>query len=52
VTAPARRIIVAEENLKGQYSSVIAHLLEGKSIVRVHKIGQMITPKEILDAIG
>jgi hypothetical protein len=50
-TAHARRIVIAEENLGGQYRSVIQHLFEGKEIVGVTGIGSMITPGEILDAI-
>jgi 2-oxoglutarate ferredoxin oxidoreductase subunit alpha len=42
-----RRIIIAEENLNGQYRSVIAPLLNGKEIIGVNKIGSMITPNAI-----
>lgn len=45
------RIVVAEENLKGQYRGVIAPLFGGKEVVGVNKIGSMITPAEIEDAI-
>jgi 2-oxoglutarate ferredoxin oxidoreductase subunit alpha len=45
------RVVVAEENMSGQYRSVIAPLLAGKEIVGVNKVGSMITPKEIVGAI-
>ena len=48
----ARLIVVAEENLTGQYRSIISQSLRGKNIVGVNKIGSMITPGEILDAIA
>jgi len=45
------RVIVAEENLTGQYRSMITHLLDGKNVIGVNKIGSMITPREILDQL-
>jgi 2-oxoglutarate ferredoxin oxidoreductase subunit alpha len=45
--APVSRVVVAEENLSGQYRSVLAPLLWNKEIVGVNKIGAMITPGEI-----
>lgn len=45
------RVVIAEENLNGQYRSVIAPLLRGKEIVGVNKIGAMITPAEIEEAV-
>jgi 2-oxoglutarate ferredoxin oxidoreductase subunit alpha len=49
VEAAARvsRVVVAEENLSGQYRSVLAQLLWNKELVGVNKIGAMITPAEI-----
>ncbi|MEK7263667.1 MAG: pyruvate flavodoxin/ferredoxin oxidoreductase [Bacteroidota bacterium] len=41
------KVIIAEENLTGQYRSVIAPLLKGKEIIGVNKVGAMITPNEI-----
>jgi 2-oxoglutarate ferredoxin oxidoreductase subunit alpha len=51
-TKTMQRIIVAEENLKGQYRSLIAPYLGDAEVVGVNRIGQMITPGEILNAIG
>ena len=45
------RIVVAEENLTGQYRSVIAPLLKDKEIFGVNRIGSMITPSEIEEVI-
>ncbi|MFA6470263.1 MAG: transketolase C-terminal domain-containing protein [Bacteroidota bacterium] len=47
-----KRIIIAEENMTGQYRSVIRFLFDGKEIVGVNTIGKMITPGMILDAIA
>jgi 2-oxoglutarate ferredoxin oxidoreductase subunit alpha len=47
----ARRVVIAEENLSGQYRSVIAHLMRNQEVIGVNKIGSMITPKEIMEAI-
>lgn len=41
------KIIIAEENMKGLYRSVLERYCEGKRIVGVNKIGSMITPSEI-----
>jgi 2-oxoglutarate ferredoxin oxidoreductase subunit alpha len=46
-----QRIVIAEENMSGQYRSVIAPLFKDKEVVGVNKIGSMITPTEIEDAI-
>ncbi len=46
-----RRVVIAEENLTGQYRSVISHLIKNREIIGVNKIGSMITPKEILEAV-
>jgi len=45
------KVVIAEENMSGQYRSVLAPLLPGKKIIGVNKIGSMITPHEILDAL-
>jgi 2-oxoglutarate/2-oxoacid ferredoxin oxidoreductase subunit alpha len=42
-----RRIVIAEENISGQYRKLIEPLLTGKEVIGVNKIGSMITPKEI-----
>ncbi len=44
-------VIVAEENMNGLYRSVIDRHLAGKRVRGVNKIGAMITPQEILEAI-
>lgn len=46
-----RRVVIAEENLTGQYRGLIKHLLVGREVVGVNKIGGMITPREILSAL-
>lgn len=47
-----RRVVIAEENLKGLYASMIRHLIPSTVDVRlVTKIGSMITPHEIVEAI-
>lgn len=46
-----KKIIIAEENLKGQYKSLIKHLFSGKEVIGVNKIGSMITPQEIMEVI-
>ena len=45
------RAIVAEENMRGLYRSVIEREAGGTPFVGVNKIGSMITPHEILSAI-
>jgi hypothetical protein len=46
-----KQILIPEENLSGQYRSVIAALFPGKDIVGINKMGQMITPGEIEHAV-
>jgi 2-oxoglutarate ferredoxin oxidoreductase subunit alpha len=46
-----QKVIVPEENLTGQYRSVIGRLLIGKEVVGVNRVGRMITPEEILKEI-
>ena len=46
------RVVVAEENIKGQYRGVLAPLLREKTIIGVNKIGTMITPSEIEEHIA
>ena len=45
------RVVVAEENIKGLYRSVIERYCSGRSVVGVNKIGSMITPMEISAAL-
>lgn len=45
------RVVVAEENLMGQYRSIIGSLFGGKELVGMNRIGAMITPTDIEEAI-
>lgn len=44
------RVLVVEENLTGLYASVLEPLLGAERLVRVNRIGRMITPTEIVKA--
>ncbi len=46
-----QRIVVAEENMTGQYRSVIQSLFNGIEVVGVNAVGTMITPQMIADAL-
>lgn len=46
-----QRIVVAEENMTGQYRSVIRSLFPDKDIVGVNAVGTMITPTNIMEAL-
>lgn len=46
-----KTVIIPEENLSGQYAGLIAHLMDGKTIKRINKIGSLISPEEILKVI-
>jgi 2-oxoglutarate ferredoxin oxidoreductase subunit alpha len=46
-----KRVVVVEENMNGQYRSLIRHLFVGKEVVGVNKIGAMITPREIINEV-
>jgi 2-oxoglutarate ferredoxin oxidoreductase subunit alpha len=46
-----QKVIIPEENLTGQYRLVIQHLLDGREVVGVNRVGGMITPEEILREI-
>jgi len=46
-----RRVVVAEENLRGLYAGVLEPLLAGKQVIRVNRIGSMITPRDIMAAV-
>lgn len=50
--AGATRVVIAEENLTGQYRSLIARFFPGREVIGVNKIGGMITPGEILAALS
>lgn len=49
--AGVRRIVVAEENMTGQYRSVIRSLFPEQEVVGVNGVGSMITPAEIMKAL-
>lgn len=46
-----KRIVVAEENMTGQYRSVVRSLFPQAEVTGVNSIGTMITPNQILEAI-
>ncbi|MBI2619217.1 MAG: pyruvate flavodoxin/ferredoxin oxidoreductase [Ignavibacteriales bacterium] len=45
------RVVVAEENLPGLYRSVIERHCNGARVLGVNKIGSLITPNDILNAV-
>jgi 2-oxoglutarate ferredoxin oxidoreductase subunit alpha len=47
----AKRVLVVEENLTGLYRSVLAGALPGVELAGLHRIGSMIRPGEIVDAL-
>lgn len=47
----ARRVVVAEENLPGLYRMVLGGLLPGRELTGVNKLGGLIRPDEILEAL-
>jgi 2-oxoglutarate/2-oxoacid ferredoxin oxidoreductase subunit alpha len=49
--APCSQIVIVEENMNGLYASVIEPLFEGRPVIRVNRIGNMITPGQIVAAI-
>lgn len=49
--ALCKNIIVAEENIGGQYRKLIESLLKDYYVIGVNKVGQMITPNDILERI-
>jgi len=44
-------VFVAEENLTGQYRSVIQHLFTDTTVIGINSLGTMITPNDILESI-
>lgn len=46
-----KTVIIPEENLSGQYAELITFLLDGKRVEKVNKIGGLISPDRILEAI-
>ena len=49
--AEVETVLVAEENLSGQYRAVLAPQLEGRRVVGINKLGAMISPGEIARAV-
>jgi 2-oxoglutarate/2-oxoacid ferredoxin oxidoreductase subunit alpha len=49
--AGAKRVLVVEENMTGLYRTVLGTALPGAAIEGLHRIGSMIRPTEILDAL-
>ncbi len=49
--AKVRKVIIAEENLNGQYRRLIEPYLTHNEVIGINKIGSMITPSEILERI-
>ncbi|MCI0626447.1 MAG: pyruvate flavodoxin/ferredoxin oxidoreductase [Acidobacteria bacterium] len=49
--AGCKRVYVVEENLTGQYASVLEPIVGSERLVRVNGIGHMITPGEILEPV-
>jgi len=49
--AGVRTVFVAEENLTGQYRAVLAPRFGGKRVVGINKIGALIAPGEIIQAV-
>ncbi|HWP36410.1 MAG TPA: hypothetical protein VNL18_02540 [Gemmatimonadales bacterium] len=45
------RVVIAEENLSGLYAGVLEPLLAGKQVIRVNRLGNMITPSQIVAAV-
>ncbi len=50
-SAGMRTVFVAEENLGGQYRTILSPLLTGKRLLGINKIGGTISPGEIAGAI-
>ncbi|HJY62971.1 MAG TPA: pyruvate flavodoxin/ferredoxin oxidoreductase, partial [Ignavibacteria bacterium] len=51
LAAHAKRVIIAEENIGGQYRKLIEPILARKEVIGINKIGSMITPREITERI-
>jgi 2-oxoglutarate ferredoxin oxidoreductase subunit alpha len=49
--AGVENVLVAEENLTGQYRAVLTPYLEGKRVVGINRIGGLIAPGEIVQAV-
>jgi pyruvate/2-oxoacid:ferredoxin oxidoreductase alpha subunit len=49
--AGVKTVLVAEENLSGQYRAVLAPRLEGRQVLGINKIGGLISPGEIIERV-
>ena len=49
--AGVETVFIAEENLTGQYRTVLAPDLRGRRVVGINKIGALIPPAEIAAAV-
>ncbi|MBI4462337.1 MAG: pyruvate flavodoxin/ferredoxin oxidoreductase [Acidobacteria bacterium] len=49
--AEVETVVVAEENLTGQYRAVLAPYLAGKQVVGINKVGTLIPPSEIVRVV-
>jgi len=49
--AGCSRVVIAEENLTGQYATVLDPYLAGRRVVRVNRVAEMIPPAEIMAAV-
>ncbi len=47
-----KNIIVAEENITGQYRKLIEPLFRDRKVTGVNKLGSMITPVDIIERLG
>ena len=44
-------VFVAEENLTGQYRTALTPYLKGKEVVGINRIGKLISPRDIAEAV-
>jgi 2-oxoglutarate ferredoxin oxidoreductase subunit alpha len=49
--AESSRVVVVEENMNGLYASVVEPLLGGRTLIRVNRVGDLVTPGQIVAAI-
>jgi 2-oxoglutarate/2-oxoacid ferredoxin oxidoreductase subunit alpha len=45
------RVLIPEENMNGQYRSVIRSLFKDIEVIGINKVGSMITPEEIISKV-
>jgi pyruvate/2-oxoacid:ferredoxin oxidoreductase alpha subunit len=46
-----KKVVIAEENLSGQYKNILFGERGNKNVIGVNAIAEMITPARIMDAI-